>query len=90
MITKVNQIKQTIQTMNREALTERGGGGGAGGLSVCGGREYLFLCSPEINRFAPLFTKTKIWIFYVPCSPKMPFISQFPSFLDLCSLVPLK
>ena len=39
---------------------------------------YLFPCSPEINRFVPLFPKIKILISYVPSSPKMP--------LFLCSL----
>ena len=34
-----------------------------------------------------LFTKNKIVIFYVPCSPKLP---VFPLFLGLCSPVPQK
>ena len=52
---------------------------------------YLFPCSPEINRFVPLFPKIKILISYVLCSlfPKNAFVPLFPSFLVLCSLVPL-
>ena len=52
-------------------------GGGGGG--------YQFPCSPEINGLCPLFPKTKILIFYVPCSPKLPLFPCSPSFLDLCS-----
>ena len=48
------------------------------------GRDYLFPCSPEINRFVPLLPKTKILISYVPCFPKIAFAPLFPSFSDIC------
>ena len=55
------------------------------GDEALGGGGYQFPCSPEINGLCPLFPKTKILIFYVPCSPKLPLFPCSPSFLDLCS-----
>ena len=52
-----------------------------------GGGGYQFPCSPEINGLCPLFPKTKILIFYVPCSPKLPLFPCSPHFW---TFVPLK
>ena len=61
-----------------------GGGGGRG----------AFL--PLINRHFPLFSKINILIFYVPCSPKLPFFPcslhfrpLFPCSPEINCLVPL-
>ena len=51
------------------------------------GGGYQFPCSPEINGLCPLFPKTKILIFYVPCSPKLPLFPCSPHFW---TFVPLK
>ena len=52
-----------------------------------GGTCSLF--PPEINCFVPLFPQIKNLVFYVLCSPNLP-LFPFPSFLYMCSLVPLK
>ena len=49
---------------------------------------YPFPCSPEINRFVPLFPKIKIFISYVPCSPKLPLFPCSPHFKPLFSSSP--
>ena len=63
-------------------------GGGVGGYLF-----FFFFCSPEINRFVPLFLKIKILISYVPCSPKIAFVpfifrSLFPRSPEINTLVP--
>ena len=49
---------------------------------------YLFLCSPETNRHFSLFPKTKILIFCVPYSPKLPLFPCSHHFLTCIPLFP--